>query len=149
MAVARTLRANTATPPRLSRRRHALSVVEMALVLPMLVLVTFAVIEYAWMFLNQHQVTNAAREAARLASLPNATTSQVNSQISTLMTQYNLGSSGYTKTLTPSDVSTATRGQLVSVQISVPYSNIELTGFTLLPLPTNLNAKVSIEKEGP
>jgi Flp pilus assembly protein TadG len=131
------------------RGRRALSLVEMALILPLLVFVTFAVIEYAWMFLNQHQVTNAAREAARLASLSASTSAQVNTEIGTLMTQYNLGSSGYTAKLTPTDITTATRGQLVSVQIIVPYTNIELTGFTLLPLPTNLNAKVSIEKEGP
>jgi Flp pilus assembly protein TadG len=149
MALERTLTGSARRRSQRSRGRRALSLVEMALILPMLVLVTFAVIEYAWMFLNQHQVTNAAREAARLASLPNSTSSQVTSELSTLMSQYNLGSSGYTATLTPTDITTATRGQLVTVQISVPYNKIELTGFTLLPLPTNLNAKVSIEKEGP
>lgn len=130
------------------QHRRASIIVEAAILFPILFLLTFGIIEYGWMFLKHQQVTNAARQAARLAANIDSTNSQVNSQITTQMNNYGLGSSGYTTAISPANVATATRGQLVSVTISVPYANIDITGFTLLPLPTTISAQVTMGKEG-
>src|SRR3954471_10670513 len=95
--------------------RRATALVEMALALLLLMLLTMGAIEYGWFFLKQQQITNAARQAARIASTADATNATVNSQVTTLMSSYGMGSSGYTTTLTPADVSTASRGTSVSV----------------------------------
>jgi Flp pilus assembly protein TadG len=132
-------------------RRHssrATVLVEMALALLLLMLLTMGAVEYGWFFLKQQQITNAARQAARVASTADATNATVTSQITTLMSSYGMGSSGYTTTFTPDPVSSVTRGNSVSVKISVQYSNITITNFKLLPLPTTVSATVAMEKEG-
>jgi len=142
----RNLRSKPVT--RIGRRGTAL--VEMALALLLLMLLTLGAIEYGWLFLKQQQITNAARQAARLASTADATNATVNSQITTLMSSYGLGSSGYATTFSwANDVSTVARGTSVSVKISVTYSAITITNFKLLPLPTTLSATVAMQKEGP
>jgi len=131
-----------------NRRRGSLTV-EAALLLPLLFMLTFGLIEYGWMFLKQQQITNTARQSARLGAMVDGTNSAVTSQISTMMSNYGLGSSGYSATVSPGNVQTAARGSQISVTISIPYSNIDVTGFTLLPMPTTISAKVSMQKEGP
>jgi Flp pilus assembly protein TadG len=129
--------------------RRATALVEMALALLLLMLLTMGAVEYGWFFLKQQQITNAARQAARIASTADATNATVTSQVTTLMSSYGMGSSGYTTTLTPSDVSTAARGSSVSVKISVTYSKVTITNFSLLPMPATVSATVAMAKEGP
>jgi Flp pilus assembly protein TadG len=141
------MRMTTRRGPRSSR---GTALVEMTIVLLLLILITLGAVEYGWMFLRQQQLTNAARQASRLASTPDATTAQVTSQISTVMTSYGMGSTGYTATFTPPDIATVPRGQSVKVQISVDYSKVTATNLTLLlPLPAKLSSTISMEKEGP
>jgi Flp pilus assembly protein TadG len=121
----------------------------MTLVVSILLVLTLGAVEYGWLFLKQEQLTNASRQGARIAATVDATNSQVTTQISTMMTAYGLGSSGYTTTLNPTDVSTVAKGQTLSVKVSVPYTNIGITKFSLLPVPTTLSASVTMEKEGP
>jgi len=123
--------------------------VEAALLLPLVFMLTFGLIEYGWMFLKQQQITNTARQSARLGAMVDSTNATVSSNISTMMSNYGLNSSGYTATISPANVQTAARGSQVSVTISIPYSNIDVTGFTLLPMPATISAKVSMQKEGP
>ena len=132
----------------MKRRRGSLTV-EAALLLPLLFILTFGLIEYGWMFLKQQQITNAARQCARLAAMVDGTNAQVTSQLTTMLNTYGLAGSGYSTTISPANVATAVRGTQVSVTISIPYSNIDVTGFGLLPMPTTITAKVSMQKEGP
>jgi Flp pilus assembly protein TadG len=133
---------------RTKSRRGSLTV-EAALLLPLIFMLTFGLIEYGWMFLKQQQITNTARQCARLGAMVDGTNAAVTSQIGTMMTNYGLGSSGYTATISPGNVATAARGTQISVTISIPYANIDVTGFTLLPMPTTISSKVSMQKEGP
>ena len=55
--------------PRLKARQSGLATIEMAMVLPLLMLLTLGVIEYGWMFLKSQQITNAARQGARAGAL--------------------------------------------------------------------------------
>lgn len=131
------------------RRRRGTALVEMAISMLLLLLVTLGAVEYSWLFLKQEQIANAARQAARLAATPDATNAMVTSEITTLMAQYGLSGSGYTTTFTPADVATAATGGTVEVQISVNYSKITITNFGMLPLPTTLSGIVTMIKEGP
>ena len=128
--------------------RRATTVVEMALAGMILVMLTMGVIEYGWLFLKQQQITNAARQAARIAATADATNTTVTASITSLMNSYGLGSSGYTTAFSPTDVSTASRGSAVSVTISITYSRITITRSSVLPAPTTITAQVSMQKEG-
>jgi len=72
------MRAARLTPSPTPGRRRGATLVEFALVLPVLILFLFGIMEYARYLMVQHVVQNAARDAARWAvvrsSSPEATT---------------------------------------------------------------------------
>ena len=120
--------------------------IEMALVLPVLILLVFGAIEYGWAFLKASQISNAARQGVRAAIPPDATTATVQAAVDAAMTQGGLTSSGYTTTITSLN---ATIGAAVTVKVVVPdYTKISLVG-GLVPRPTQLSAAASMAKEGP
>jgi Flp pilus assembly protein TadG len=122
--------------------------VEAALVFPLLLLLTLGLLEYGWMFLHAQRITNAARHGARLGVLPDATNAEVEAAIAALMDAGGMAGSGYTVTFSPADVAFPAPGEALTVTINVLYENVDL-GMPLLPLPTNLEASVSMAKEGP
>lgn len=111
-----------AVSPRRRRARGA-SVLEMALVLPVLLMLSLGVVDYGYYFFVKNTVQGAASAGVRAASTPGATNASVTSIISSMMTAAGLQNSGYTVTLTPSDVSTATDGQSVTVTITCTWAN--------------------------
>lgn len=129
--------------------RRGLTLIETALVMPLLVLMVFGMMEYGWMFLKSGEVANAARHGVRLGVVPDAVTSQVTGGVATYMSAAGLGGSGYTLTITPQNVAALNPGDTLTVSVSVPYSKITLTGIPLIPMPGTLRATVSMAKEGP
>lgn len=129
---------------RANTRCKGLAIVEAALVFPVLLLLTFGVIHYGWLFLKAQQITNAARHGARVAIRPDATVTQVTNEIAILMAD--AGISGYDPTIT--GISSGTGG-LVTVSLSVDIANVALMNTPLLPNPSTLGASVTMAKEGP
>ena len=121
----------------------------MALVFPLLLLLTFALIEYGWMFIESQHVNNTARHAARAAVIPYATNAEILSSIADFMESYDMGDSGYVVIITPADVSAASPGETVTVKIEVPYSDVNLLNIPVIPVPAKLSSSVSMAKEGP
>ena len=136
-------------PVKIHTLRRGTTLVEAAIVVPLLLLLTFGLLEYGWLFIKSQQLGNAAREGARLAATPDATNATVNARISSLMSDAGMGGSGYTVTLTPSDVAAAATGESVKVSISVAYANVSVAGASMVPVPSTLGAAVSAMKEGP
>jgi Flp pilus assembly protein TadG len=128
-------------------RRRGTVLIEAALVFPILILLTFGLIEYGWLFLRMESITNAARRGVRVAVTPDATNSDVSSAITVMMTDAGLEDSGYTVTMSSLDVDP---GETVTVHIVVPnYENISLTGAPLIPIPGQIERRVAMAKEGP
>lgn len=134
---------------RITRSRRGLATMEMAIVLPLLLILTFGMIEYGWMFLKSQQVTNAARQGARVAARADASTADTLATISTSMTNVGLNGTGYVVTITPPDVGNVESGQLLTVAVSVPYGNVRLMGLPFVPTPSSLRASTTMTKEGP
>ena len=102
--------------------------VELAIVLPILLGLLFAVAEFSLMFLNYQTVASAAREGARSASLfrPNCAanvTGEVNQVVSTVLT-----SSGLPATVPQINGACAVPG-LSSVTVTVNYDFQFVPGF--------------------
>src|SRR5262245_14856064 len=113
----RSLRFGTGSPPmaklktpahrlRRVRARRGLALTEMALVLPLLLAITFAVMEYGWMFTKASQVANAARQGARVGARPNANAGAINTAIANAMAAGGMSNPGsgtpvYVVTITP------------------------------------------------
>jgi Flp pilus assembly protein TadG len=60
---------------------------EMAMTLPLLLLVTVAIFELGRAYQTQQIITNAAREGARLAVLPDASTANIETRVRQYLTQ--------------------------------------------------------------
>ena len=114
-----------ASPRRLFRRRGT-SVLEMALVLPILLMLSFGVVDYGYFFYVKNTVQGAAQAGVRAAIPASATNANVNTVISNMMTAAGIPSGSYTVTLTPTDVSTAAAGSTVTVQITCTWGNVGL-----------------------
>jgi Flp pilus assembly protein TadG len=141
------LRVRLKRKPRTQRKRGT-ALVEMAFLLPVLLLVLFGMIEYGGLFWRASQLESAARTAVRAGALSGGTTSAVNTTISSMMTAAGLSSSGYTVTLNPTDPSALASGAQFMVTISVPYPNISLTKCPLVPTPATLTRSCTMAKEG-
>jgi Flp pilus assembly protein TadG len=113
----------------------------MAVVLPLLLMVTLGAMKYGWLFLRAQQMTNAARQAARIAALPDSTVAEVQTAISTF-----LGNAGIT-TFTVDPPLTTVAGPTVTVGIRVDPNTVDLIpGY--LPNPASLYVTVTMAKEG-
>ena len=135
----------TAKRTRRPRRRGA-ALVEMAIVMPILCLLTLGLMEYGWVFLKVSQINQAARQGVRVAVRPDATDADVKAAIATMMTQAGIRSGDYTPTCSAIDVAV---GQAVSVRVSVNYNKVTLTGTGLVPLPDKIQGYAVMSKEGP
>lgn len=131
--------------------RRGVSLVEMSVVLSLLLTLTLGAAEYGWMFLKSEQIVNAARAGARYAVTAGVTSvGQVTGSGSpavVFLNQTGIPIHGSTVSV-PTGV-TPGSGNAVTVTVSVPYSDVALTGFTFLPVPETLTASVSMAKEGP
>lgn len=134
----------------LRSRRRGTALVEMALVGMILILLTFGMAEYAWMFYRFQQVGNVCRQAARLGATVDATSAQVTTLADNMLVAYGLSqaNSHYTLTVSPTNVSTVAKGTLLTVSISIPYTYVSATKMSIFPTPSTVHASVSMEKEG-
>ena len=109
-------------------RRAGASTVEMALVAPVLFLIVFGVFEIAFAYMVHHQIQDAARQGCRAAICYGKTSTDVLSKVNTLLAAEHI--TGATTTIlvnnAAADVSTATAGDQISVQIKVPASKVTM-----------------------
>ena len=133
----------------LKTRKRGTAVVEAVIVLPLLLLLTLGMIEYGWLFMRMHQIQNVARQAARYAVTPDATTAAAQGVISTTMSNLGISASAYSYTFTPANVASLTPGQTLTVQIQATSNNLGIAGSSIIPMPTNVYASITMSKEGP
>src|SRR5215475_13183564 len=110
----------TPTPKRMASERGA-ALVEVALTLPLILLVSVAIFEFGRAFETWQVMTNAAREGARVAVLPNATVDQVKARVTTYLNAGVL--------ITVSNVNTAVTPTTVSLGggTTAPGTQVTLT----------------------
>ena len=128
--------------------RPGTTVVETVLVLPLLIILTFGGIKYGWLFMRHQQLTNAARQVARVAIRPGDRTASISSMFVGLMTSANL--TGAKVTTNPSGGKQAIGGN-VTVTVSIPdvsESNVDILKIPYLPAPSTMTATVTMSKEG-
>jgi Flp pilus assembly protein TadG len=96
------------------RTERGAELIELAIVLPILLLCFAVIVDFGFLFQRYEAITNAAREGARLASLPNYTVADVQSRIANY-----LAASGLSGGPLPYVNQTATRtlpsGQTITV----------------------------------
>lgn len=128
-------------------RYRGLETIEAALMVPLLVLLTFGIIEYGWLFLKAQEITNAARYGARIAIRPvDTAVGDAEAAIDVLMARAGMADTGYWVTISPA---VTEAGDAFEVKVTVPSVNIAFMNAPWWPLPANLRASVTMAKEGP
>lgn len=128
------------------RRKRGLATVEMAIVLPILLWLTFGLIEYGWLFINHQQLTNACRHVARVAVLADTTNAEYEQAIVDAMSVagFSEGQYTYEPGSLPVDIEP---GEEFTVRITVFYDEITL-GLPLIPTPARITDSFTMLKEG-
>src|SRR5205085_12320956 len=96
---------------RRNRDRRGALLVEAAIVFPLLLLLTFGLLEYGWLFMKIEQVENTARQAARVGATASAKTSDVTALVTTMMNDAGMAGK-YTLTITPGAIEGSPTGTM-------------------------------------
>lgn len=103
-------------------RRRGAAVVEAAVAMPVLLLVTLGVIQFGWALSVRNSLVTAAREGCRLAVIPNTTDQEILDRIDGILSAANI--TGYQVTLDRG----VTDPDTEVVTITLPYEQWSLLG---------------------
>jgi len=96
----------------------------MAVVTPLLMMILLGTIEFGYVFMMEQSLTNAAREACRVATLPGSTDADIQARA-----QQALAGAGLNVTSGNVTITHATpQNPVVQVSVRVPYSDVTLLG---------------------
>jgi Flp pilus assembly protein TadG len=143
--------------PTVTPARRGASMVEMALVLPLFLVVVLGIIEFGRGFWVGNMVANAAREGARLAVLDGSSNTAVKKAISDLLVaSAGLKATDVTTTITitaapgnpnpANECANAISRDLISISVVVPFDKISLIPGTYLK-GKNLTGKSAMRHE--
>jgi Flp pilus assembly protein TadG len=124
------------------RRQRGAAVVEFGLLLPLLLVITFGIVEFSIALYDKAVITNASREAAR-AGIVYSSPRLTNTQISTVATNYcsnyliSLGGK-VTPTVSVSHPSGTTSGNPLTVTVSYGYKGFGMSSM-VDPMPSLLS----------
>ena len=116
-------------------RRRGAAMVEMALVLPIFVMVTLGIIEFGRAMMVAQLITNAAREGARLAIIDGNSNTIVRTSIQDFLKEavgVSAADVGITITIVPAngnpdpggEVANANARDLITIRVEVPYEKV-------------------------
>ena len=125
-------------------RARAAAIVEFAVVSPLLLTILFGIIEYGYVFMVRQTLTNAAREASRVAVLQTtvAPYTEVTTRVDEIMATTGLTS--YTVGMTHWTVGDPTE----TVTVSIPFADVSLLGNFFGERTGDLVGSCSMRKEG-
>jgi Flp pilus assembly protein TadG len=104
------------------------ALLETAFILPIMLIISAGIFEFGRAYQTYEVVTNAAREGARVAILPNASTSDVNDRVNAYLNAGSLNSSSATVSVNQSATVTVGSGTATAstVTVSYPFSFVVL-----------------------
>jgi len=123
---------NTRKNLMLRRRGGGNTLVEMMLLLPILLGLSFGAVEYGYAMYIKHTLQGAAREGARASIVSGATAAEVQTAVDGAMLAAGFGQTKYTRpcTISPANWTTANMGTAITVTVSGQWGTI---GFSALP----------------
>jgi Flp pilus assembly protein TadG len=129
---------------RLIKKRKGQSLVETALVLPVILLLLTAIIDFGLLFNHYLIVSNASREGARGASL-GKTNEQIISTVKNAAST--LDESKLSITITPNSLTDREAGTTVTVTVKYQYSMITPIIAAVIPGPFDLETNTAMRCE--
>lgn len=126
------------------RNRKGAAAVEFALVVPFFIVLLFGIVEFGRAMMVQQTLTNAAREAARVAVIPGTTTSEAKAAAISALSVTGIPCNENHITITP-DPSQAFDNAQITVQVSIPFSDVSWIAGTYIS--ANLSSTTSMRSE--
>ncbi len=124
--------------------RHGVAAVEFAFIAPLMIFLTFGLIELGRLSMLRDSAIHATREAARVAIKPSATTSEISSRVEEELSL--MGISGGSSTINfTSDGSTGV--ELVTVNVYIPIAENSWLPNTLAMGHTNIEGSTTMRRE--
>ena len=133
-------------------RRRAAAATELALVLPVFILLLVGILEFGRAVMVQQILVNGARETARRAILPGAVHSEVMTAANTYYTNASIPSTGRSIVLRGPNSTALTSfssirsGDAITSEVSIPYNNVSL-GLGMWLKNKSMTARVTMRKE--
>ena len=126
---------------RINRRRNGrrgAAIIEMALVLTLLLNLTFGMVEFGYYMYVKNSFANAAREGVRACMVPGAVNSDVTTAVTNALSGAKFPANSYSSSITDTsgnslDVSTTTQGSSIEVTVSGTWGTVG-NGFRPLKL---------------
>lgn len=128
--------------------RRGNTVLEAALVIPILLLLAFGTVEFGHYFYVRNNMQGAAREGARAAIPPSATNSDVNAAVLNSLTAAGLQGSGYTVTTSPANIGSAATGTAITVTITCDWGAVGLRPMQMISTTKQVRGQAVMRKEG-
>ncbi len=133
-------------PSRAARSRLGTATVELAVCLPILVVIGFGSIEATNAIFLKDRLTSAAYEGARAATTPGQTSAGATTVATSVLTQF--GISGGSITITPTVTASTATGTQVTVTASAPFgSNSWMRPFIVGKAITTVTATVVMDHQ--
>jgi Flp pilus assembly protein TadG len=124
--------------------RHGVAATELAVCMPVIVLIVLATIEACAMIFLQQSLSVAAYEGARVSLAPGAQASNVEAQCQLILDDRDVR--GAQINVSPGDIPGAAAGTWINVETSAPFAQNSLVGGWLFGNRT-LTASVQMVKE--
>ena len=127
--------------------RKGTTIVEAAIVLPLLLLLTFGAFKYGWLFFKHQQIINTARQVARVAIRPGDRTTDIMAEFNRQVARCNIAGADYS----PKDGANVSTGSDVIVRVWVSTANVDILDIKMFPsvmTPDELAAEIKMTKEG-
>lgn len=126
--------------------RRGLEATELAVCLPLFLLVVFSGFEYGWLMLRSMQIDQAARTGARYAAMYGSDSESIHDRVAEALQKSGISSA--TVTVEPADPSSVEAGTSITVTVDVDYSQVRLLGLRgIMPLPSTLHGQASMIRE--
>lgn len=126
------------------KKREGQSLVETALVMPILILLFTVIIDFGLLFNNYLMVSNASREGARSAAIGN-TDALVNTTVSNVAAS--LDPTRLTVTITPDETTGRLTGDAVTVSVQYQYTMLTPIVAAFIPGPFQLETSTTMRCE--
>ena len=140
---------------RKSRWRRGGALVEAALVLPVLMLLTFGLIEFGHFIFTKHTLQGAARHGVRTAILPSSTNTEVTTVVNDFMTAAGIDSTKYTVSIQDKAGAAVNVASLpagvreIAVRVDCNWGTVGIRPMALISSSAVVRGIAVMRKEGP
>jgi Flp pilus assembly protein TadG len=133
------------------RRRSGAALIEMAMVLTLLMLLTFGGVEFGDVYFKKNTLQGAAREGARAAIVAGADNTKVTTAVSNVLKAAGI-TTGFTIAITDTNdatvtVSSVTAGDPIKVKVSAKWKNIGVRPLGIMSGENTITGSAVMRKE--